>query len=365
MNYEFRADVSKASLDLMFLSNYGNRNPSPIVEIVQETYGKELTSEQLDTLAEMALEMFKPRWDKLGRIYDIEYDPIHNYLDEWEDSQESAEENKVETQGAKITSYGKVVDGDDEVTSQSSRSIGRESSNSNTRTDDITNSEIRNLTNESTRTDNLSEQVTHGRTDTRTDNLNERIDDDTQSSGQNANENTFYGFNSNGANNDTGNSGSHSENSQKDYTRVNTGTQATVTSGTDGVTNTGTQTVNERNTGSLTNSQTGTVADVGSETESTIDNGFGAKRTKGQTISSGDDALNSFGNEVTKGQTARDRAGKHIGNIGNLTSQQQIQEEIRLWQWKYMDMILEDVKDFMTLPVYLEHDILVDQDVKD
>ena len=75
MNYTFRDEISKSGLDLMFFSNYGLRSPSPIVETIQETPGSQLTSAELDVLAALILEMYKVKWDKLGEVYDIEYDP--------------------------------------------------------------------------------------------------------------------------------------------------------------------------------------------------------------------------------------------------------------------------------------------------
>ena len=85
MDYTFRAEVTKVGMDIMFGTNYGQRNPSPVVEGIQSEYDEPLTDNELTSLAALILQVYKPKWDKLGAIYDIEYDPIHNYLDEWED----------------------------------------------------------------------------------------------------------------------------------------------------------------------------------------------------------------------------------------------------------------------------------------
>lgn len=66
MDYDFLSGISKSNLDLMFISNYGKRNPSPIVETIQSTYGEKLTNEELTLLAGSIVEMYKDRWDKLG-----------------------------------------------------------------------------------------------------------------------------------------------------------------------------------------------------------------------------------------------------------------------------------------------------------
>ena len=59
MNYTFRQEVTKSNLDIMFVTNYGNRNPSPVVEFVQTDahYGEALTSQQLTELAGMVVKM--------------------------------------------------------------------------------------------------------------------------------------------------------------------------------------------------------------------------------------------------------------------------------------------------------------------
>lgn len=48
-----------------------------------------------------------------------------------------------------------------------------------------------------------------------------------------------------------------------------------------------------------------------------------------------------------------DRNYIHSGNIGNLTTQQLIRQEIDLWEWKFSEMVLNDLKEFLTIPIYL------------
>ena len=110
MQYTFRAEITKASLDVMFVSNYGLRNPSPIVETIQDEYGHQLSDNELTTLAAIIVEMYGPKWNKLADIYDLEYDPIHNYLDEWEDTSEEVMVDDQSDTGTKTNAYGKTVD---------------------------------------------------------------------------------------------------------------------------------------------------------------------------------------------------------------------------------------------------------------
>lgn len=280
MQYEFRAELTKANLDLMFYANYGLRSPSPIIEAIQDEPGEVLSSAELDALAAVILEMYKVKWDKLGDVYDIEYDPIHNYLDTWED-ENNGTRNDSETDGyTRTDTYGHTV-GDTNL-----------------------------------RTDNLTETVTYGKTETRTDNLTETEDVTTGTTGTGSGANNLYGFNSATAVGHDTNSSSNSSSETVDRDVHNTGTQATVGSGTDATANTGTRT-DARN----------------------IVNGGTDGRTYSETRS---EAVADH----------REREGRHSGNIGNLTSQKQIAEEIALWKWKYMSEILNDVKEFCTLPLY-------------
>lgn len=450
MNYTFRAEVTKGNLDIQFLANYGQRNPSPIVEMIQGTRGQKLTDAELTTLAGVILEMYKEKWDKLAEIYDIQYDPIHNFLDEWEDT--SDEDRSGNTSGTDLenVTYGKQI----------SESLMRNDSthetrlvtedNTRTRTDDLTKTETRNLNNEETRTDNLQAETTYGRTDTRTDNLQEqtsygkhdtRTDNlmETDTFGRtdtrtdNLTEETTYGktdtrtdnlkheikgtetttpnttegtdvyaFNSstglstqdvhttgtttlsytNRENDDSGtqtnalsgkdtktNTGTQGNVAGGSNTVANTGTQATVSSGSDTIANTGTQataasgkdTVKDTGTRTTVNENTGTVTTADEGTETTVDDksqSLAGDTTYSRSSStvighSGIDSTSSTKSGTETLNIDRDRSGRHFGNIGNLTSQKQILEEINLWKWNYVKDILADVKEFCTLPVYL------------
>jgi len=137
---------------------------------------------------------------------------------------------------------------------------------------------------------------------TRTDNLSETI--------QSTDENNLFGFNSvQAVGADTGAS---------NRSRTNTGTQGNSESGSGESTK----------YGGLIHTTDGTVV-----TE-------GTKRTTGT--------------EGTERASNRERVRDltHLGNIGNITTQQLVNEEIKLWRWNFIQEILNDVKDFLTIPVY-------------
>lgn len=353
MNYQFKHDISKTSLDLMFVSNYGKRNPSPVVETIQDEYGEQLTSQELTTLAAIIVEMYKPKWDKLGNIYDIEYDPIHNYLDQWEEANEEVMDDDQHDTGTKTLAYGKTLDSTDTRTDNLTTSRDVDTTNSGTRTDNLTELETRNLANSNARTDNLTETHNYGKTSTRTDNLTEDVDSTTTSNGSGSENNSLYGFNSATAVGSDSSATSDTNTETVDSQRTNTGTQATAESGSDSVANTGTQSNTGTDTGTVTTANTGTQQN---STSGTVDETVTNTGTRTNVLAEEQGGSDTTTNNLTHTDDytkTLDRSGSHVGNIGNLTSQKQILEEINLWRWNYMQEILNDVKEFCTLPVYL------------
>lgn len=450
MNYTFRAEVSKTNLDLQLLANYGQRNPSPIVEMIQETYGSKLTDSELTTLAGVILEMYKEKWDKLGALYDIQYDPIHNYLDEWNDELEGSESREGSRSNSEGVTYGKLITEGTSRYDTIHSTTGTNSESSSTRTDDLVKTETRNLESESTETRNLSDATTFGKTNTRTDNLTEttaygkteerstsysnredvdststRTDDlleerdygkiDTEDidikheikgsenkTNSDGSTQSVYAFNSaaalpsntninNGSstlqyssreNDDsgtdthtlsgsdsvantgtqtdvidatTGNSGSSTDNLELGGSdaRTTTGTQTDALSGTNTLRSTGTKTVANENTGTVTTADEGTETTTGSIETTSETSGTNNRNQTVTTGFTGTDRRNGSGTNSESSTNERERSGRHFGNIGNLTSQKQILEEINLWKWNYVKDILSDVKEFCTLPVYL------------
>lgn len=146
--------------------------------------------------------------------------------------------------------------------------------------------------NSNTRTDNLSETVTDGRQVQESRNLS--------NTGNDSNQNNIYGFNSSTAVGESNNSGSNSN--------LESGTVTTSHSGNMTTANTGTQ----ANSGSSTYSETG-----------------------------GDDTSGTRNREYTK-----------TGNIGNISTQKLLNEEIDLWKYNFIYEIMRDVANFVSLPIY-------------
>ena len=353
MNYKFRAEVSKTTLDFRFNTEFGEKNPTkPLLKIMGDDEGY-MSDAKLNFLAQMILETYKPKWDKMAEIYDIEYDPIHNFLDEWEDESQEVRDLDGSTQNVKTLEYGKTEVLDKTRTDNLANTETTTYDKTDTKTNNLTELETRNLSTSGSRTDNLMETDTYGHTATRTDNLHEVVGEDSTNSGSESGSDNLYGFNSATAVGHDTNSSSNSSTGSVDTVTDNTGTQATTEGGSDTKANTGTQsttgtdtgTVTTANTGTSTNAQTGTVGVSGSNT--------GTQDTDQTITTGGVDTTRDTGSTQEDETTNRDRSGRHFGNIGNLTSQKQIKEEIELWKWNYVATILSDVKEFCCLPVYL------------
>ena len=143
-----------------------------------------------------------------------------------------------------------------------------------------------------TRTDNLSEVKTDARQVLGTRNL--------ANSGTDSSQEGVYAFNSSTAVGDRNSSGS------------NSGSE--------------TGTITTANSGSITTGNTGTQTNVGSNTYSESD---------------GNETLGERFREYTK-----------TGNIGNISTQKLMNEELDLWKYNFILEMMRDVVEFITLPFY-------------
>ena len=315
INYEFPEifEVDSSQLDIMFLSNWSMRTAAPIIRIIHDNAVQyPLSSEELDTLAGIINGMYKHKWDKLMAVATAEYDPIHNYSDSLTETIQYSEEEDISK-----TSTG---------------------SNSSTRTDNL--QEQQTDARQSQEVQNLTELQTDARQIQETKNLQEVQTDEREitetrsltNSGSDSRENGIYGFNSSEAVGDTNTEGSNSNTESGsivtshdgDLTIANTGTDTKVHSGNLTTTNTGTDTTTH--SGTLTTANTGTQSSSGSMSNSeSADNDKTGERTR----------------EYTKS-----------GNIGNISTQKLLNEEIDLWRYNFILEIMRDVANFVSLPIY-------------
>lgn len=319
--YTFPEDMTKETLDIQFYANYGLRTVSPLIKLMQNGDSR-LTNDALNAIGSAIWQTYHHKWDKQIAVYSIQYNPIYNYKDEYH------EEHSESGEGSDTDTWSEL--------------------GSNQRTNNLTDLHTAGITSTVTRTDNLSEQTTNNLTEqhsgnvtdseTRTDNLSQLETRNLSESQNDSGANNVFGYNSSTAVGDSTDSATSSKTDSGTVTTTNTGTQGTQGTTTDArkidntgtVTraNSGTQTNQTVNSGSDSTTHTGTVADSKS--------GSGTKSNAGEFETSG-----------VKEYT-------HIGNIGNHPTQQLISDEIDLWRWNFVQEILDDVKEFTTIPIYID-----------
>ena len=330
INYQFPEifDIQSSQLDVLFLSHWSLRTSGSLIELIHRGDDDLLSSAELEELAEIINGIYKNKWDRMMAVATAEYDPIHNYND-----------HLIET-----IQYTESLDG----TKSSS------GNNSNTRTDNLhkTETDARGYTHTynttDTRTDNLHKVETDARgythtyntTDTRTDNLSEEEIRNLSNSGTDASAHNVYGFNSATAVGESNTSGNNSNLESGSITTENTGTQASAKTGTEGRSNSGT--LSEDNTGTQASAKTGTEGRTNSGTL-TEDN-TGTQTNAGTTSSS-----ETIGND-TEGEKTREYTKS--GNIGNISTQKLLNEELDLWKYNFIYEMMHDVAKFITIPIY-------------
>lgn len=270
-------------MDLKLTADYGARAVSTIIDYFYESQesGESLDSNSISQLAEYLISIYGDKWIRSGAVLFSDYDPIHNYLDEWEDHLDRND----------------TLDGESLRTDNTSNARTQNLTEDYTRTNALQTTRTDNLSNSSTRTDNLSQG------ESGTDTNNET--------------NSVWAFNSATAVNSDSNSSSGSDS----RTTTNTGTQST--SGT--------------NTGTQTTADTGTVHDVKTNTgtDTVLNTG---------TVKQEQDDIRDI---------SQDRDGRHFGNIGNISTQKLILEELNLRKINLMAEIVRDVADEISIPVYV------------
>lgn len=316
INYEFPDifDLDPSQLDIMFLSNWSMRTVAPIMNVIHDSEAPTpmLSDTELTTLAGIVNGMYKHKWDKLMAVATAEYDPIHNYADMLTETIEYSEAGES----------SKTASG----------------SNSSTRTDNLTETatdgrqvqETKNLTN--TETDARQIQDTKNLTETQTD-LRENLETrNLANSGSNSSEDGVYGFNSSTAVGDTNTSGSNSGTETGTVNSQNSGTLTTANTGTD----------TQVHSGNVTTTNTGTDTTVHSGNLTTVNTGTQQNSGSVSSSESADDEKSG----------TRNREYTKTGNIGNISTQKLLNEELDLWKYNFICEIMRDVANFISLPIY-------------
>jgi hypothetical protein len=203
----------------------------------------------------------------------------------------------------------------------------------------------------------LKKETEYGKGDLRNDNLTKTNTGENYDINSGNDTNSVWGFNSgadpvNSDRTTVGTTVKHrigDDQGENPLVETNTGYVMTKTNGKDTVTDTGKY--KDTKDGFDTVKHTGTITDTddGSETVTNT----GTQTNAGSDATTGTNRRKIDDSRESTESTDRNRSGRHFGNIGNLTSQKMLKEEIELWKWNYVQSILEDARDFLTIPVYM------------
>lgn len=339
INYSFPEflNITSAELDILFVSNWGMRTVAPVVCNLHTSDSSELTPSELTTLGDIINHMFSPKWDKQSALLSLEYDPIHNYSDTYHESttiEGSSDStltlNTLDSDSSSVTIDRSITDSGSERT-LTSDSINEADGGTESRTGTTSKS----ISGELTTDTDSSVTVTSSDTKTGESSVSRSL----------SSQDNKWGFNS-GEDSVPTDSAETTETTTSESSDTDALSSTTETTGSNTETRSDTEQGSSSETirGGLTHSTTGSK-------ESTVFGGLVHTTDEDHTTSGSKSRTGTEGTEVTSEQS-RLRDFTHVGNIGNLTTQQLITQEIELWRWNFIQEVLNDVKDFLTLPVY-------------
>lgn len=392
INYQFW-NFTSDELDFLLLSKCGARAISPTVNLLRSNLNTVLTDSQLAKLGTLILKQYKFKWDRLINLHALEYDILKNYLDEYDevmvdDDTSSSSKTLAKVEEEAQTSHSASSSGSSNTQStqstndsESSRqdlftsSFSRTTNDTTLRTDDLEESKVENEDSTSLRTDDLLDSSEGTSSDSQTyngGNYAETTSRQLSSSGGVDSSDSIYGFNSNNAVNDRATSTDSTSSENETITKTHTGqkvdsisknnSESTEHTGTQSIddninkasvkTNSGTQTTVEdvaiQDNTTNNDSQTNTISSEGSSSSlnETTQNVSSTKENNSKFVSKADE------DSIINRALNRARKYIHKGNIGNFTPQQLISQEIDLWRWNFIEEVLDDVKTFITIPIY-------------
>lgn len=392
INYQFM-DFVPSQLDIIFLSRCGDRLCSPIIDIISGDISLDyLTSEQLTTIASLLLNTYKNKWDKLLSLYDLDYNPLNSYYDTLVENVNDVTQEVIDRDSVDNVTNSRLTTTEEESSStmehtannsnvtDSSRTdrfvsnYSRDLDESITRTDNLTSLAANSGTDTTLRTDNLTSTTTNSGTDTttRTDNLSSSTVEANSNISSSTIDNEYAGFNSVDRVDTTAANNSSQSTDDNTSSTSDTGTQTIAEQKNTSVTvnNTGTQTnalqkntsLTTTNTGTQTNVNDTTIADITTNTDnqsSNIESTLESTSSNTNSVESSSTVNDSSTNrdvlafdETKDGTLERERTVTHSGNIGNISPQDLLLQEIELWRWNFIYEVMDDVKQFLTIPLY-------------
>ena len=321
-----------SSLDLFFITNYGQRNISPLTNTCLDENGK-LTVAKQTLLATALLNLYGTNWAKEYAILSLQYDPIENYSME---EKHTGNDTKLETPtNWKETRTEKPgVNGYSETETQTPTNW-KESRTETVGNDGYSETETQTPTNwkesrtETVGNDGYSETETQTPTNWTKTTEQDRLNNDTDSSS------SLYAFNS----------ASGVPVSESDVT-----TDSKIEETQSGTFETKREIEGEKITDIERTGTFETKREIEGE-KITDTEQFGTFETKREI--EGEKITETGRTGTYEDKTTYNSTLKRTGNIGVTTSQQMIESEIELWKWNYFtDIVFPDIAKALTISLY-------------
>lgn len=382
INYEFPEvfDIDPSQLDIIFLSNWSMRTAAPILKVIHSDDSTTmLNNEELGTLADIVNGMYKHKWDKLMNVAIMEYDPIHNYSDHLVEGITYSEDVSGSKSGSSSNSNTRT----DNLTSTQTdaRAYTDTFNDTETRTDNLTEGHTFNSKNtKEQKTDGYTEQATNGYTEQKTNGFtNQTIDGHSAQDAVGYTEQTTDGYTQQDTNHKKTTEEYIAGFNSSDYSTANKtvtddgkiktsqgkilNSQGTINTSqgkiensqgkvetSQGKINNSLGKVEDAHSGSDTITNTGTEANAHTGTIGRLHSGTLTELNTGTQTNSGTGTTSETSTNGTDGERIREYT--KTGNIGNISTQKLLNEELDLWKYNFILEMMRDVVNFVSLPIY-------------
>lgn len=342
MDYSFSGlNVNDDILDFLLYSNYGEKNVNNVILTMTGNIIRPLEIEEMTYIANIAISVYKRRWDNYLSIIVLQYNRLEPY--------------KMDKRGSQLLEVNRNYSGNEDFSTEEEIDRADEQSYDNyaksrqgTVRDTYSGSDSTEKSFDGSRSEGNSKQTTYNTNDTRTDNTAYTLSGQYTDVGSGNNINSVWGFNSgNAVNREKDDRSDTNTRTYNNYKQQDSGNETNLKTGT--VTETDNKTYgfsndyaeNEDITYGKVVDKTETIRDTA--TGKIIDSHSGTIETSGTKEKSETDSTETSGSNTSV----------ITGNIGNKSYQNLIEEDITLWEKNFIDKIIKNVVDLITIKIYI------------
>ena len=333
-----------SSLNYGYYLNSARKLVSPFIfdlsgcieEIMANTEPQPLTQAQRVVVASTIFAMFHDKWNRLWSIYNIEYNPLHNYTLTEDESTTVEGSGTIDDTGTQT----RVIDTDTTNTGTDTVVVDGETTTTGTDTHQIS----KNESDGGTDTMQKSSTITNTGTDTTVTDTDTTNTGTVRNVGDGSSENGIFGFNSQTA------VGSDTTSAESDSTRTDN------LAGTLDTTETETKNLQETSSGTDTRTRALTHTATNSDTETkNLASTEDTTQTETQNLASTVDTTDTRTDNLTRTSEEQSETTRSLtkeGNIGFNTPQEMLVADLELWQWNFFKSVFDDIDSVLTMSIY-------------